>query len=52
VFGGRERRLEWIAVHAICWFVVIFGRVVGLKGSYDEYTPLELRNENVGKKRR
>jgi hypothetical protein len=50
VLGGWGGRLEWVAVHVICWFVVILGRVVGLEGRYDEYTPVELRRGNVSRK--
>jgi len=41
--GGRLRRLEWIASHVVLWAVSFLGVLLGMKGTYDEYSPSELR---------
>jgi hypothetical protein len=51
VLGGKGGWVEWVVVHAICLLVVALGKTVGLKGRYDEYTPVELRKEKAGRKR-
>jgi hypothetical protein len=53
VFGGRWGKgtlaLEWVIVRAMCLGAGILGGMVGLRGVYEEYTPVELRN---GKERK
>jgi len=43
ILGGRWKDLEWVIVHVLCLILGVLGRLVGLRGEYDEYTPLELR---------
>lgn len=50
VLRGKHARFEWLLVHGICWIAVLVGKSIGLKGRYDEYTPLELRGEMTDKK--
>jgi hypothetical protein len=36
---GLNRGIEWITTHVILGLAVLFGKVVGLKSVYKEYTP-------------
>ncbi len=43
-FGERlGKTLEWVITHSILTIAAILGRFVGLRSTYDEYTPFELR---------
>jgi hypothetical protein len=46
--GGRWRILEWILSHTVLWVVGVLGGLLGLKGEYEEYTPVELRELVTG----
>jgi hypothetical protein len=50
VLGGRFRRVEWVLSHVILLIAAGIGVCVGLKGSYEEYTPKELRKGLVNGK--
>lgn len=45
IIGGRWRWVEWVVVHAVCVAARVLGGVLGLRGVYGEYTPIELRRE-------
>ena len=44
IFRGKWKVFEWSVVHALCWITAALGKVVGLRGSYEEYTPAQLRD--------
>lgn len=50
ILEGKRPIFERLLVHLICWMAVFSGKAIGLKGRYDEYTPLELRGEKTDKK--
>lgn len=39
--------VEWVITHSVLGVAARLGRFVGLKSTYDEYTPVELRERVV-----
>jgi hypothetical protein len=53
LFGEKAGRIvEWVVTYEVLWVAMRLGRLVGLKGTYEEYTPRVLKDMGEGRLKR